>query len=278
MDSIIKGKCFSKELGLSYINAVSHGDNTSVSHIDKDLFSIFLLLEGSLDYVIEGKVVHVDPNDVILVSNNELHYSIVKNGDTCDYILLMLDLEFFIKNNCAEFDYMVFNRALGSDNIIEAQRVLKSGIFDIFKRLDAYVKEEPACLTVINSVVIELLYNLNRQVKKSNSSNYQQEKIKNILTYINSNLNEDLSLDNISARFFLTKQHLCKVFKKHTGFTVNKYISYKRIVVVRELYLKGMSLTQACAEAGFNDYSAFYRAYCKIMHEPPRKSLSKMNF
>lgn len=278
MSTVLNCECFSKEHGFSYIHAVSQGDNTSVSHIDKDLFSVFLLLEGSLDYVIEGKIVHVTPKDVILVGNNELHYSIVKNGNMCNYILLMINLEFFIKNNCTEFDDMVFNRTLGSDNIIDAEKVLNSGIFDIFKRLDSYAQEQPVCLTVLNSVIIELLYNLNRQVEKTNNSNYKHEKIKNILTYINSNLNEDLSLDDIAAKFFLTKQHLCKIFKENTGFTVNKYISYKRIVVVRELYLKGMSLSQACSEAGFNDYSAFYRAYSKIMHESPCKSLSKINF
>ncbi len=278
MNTVFNCECFSKEHGFSYIHAVSHGSNTSVSHVDKDLFSIFLLLDGTLDYVIEGKTVHVTPNDIILVGNNEIHYSVVKNGNMCDYILLMINLDFFIKNNCTEFDDMVFNRTLGSDNIIDAEKVLSSGIFDIFKRLDSYAKEQPVCLTVLNSVIVELLYNLNRQVKKSNNLNYKHEKIKNILTYINSNLSEDLSLEDIAAKFFLTKQHLCKIFKENTGFSVNKYISYKRVVVVRELYLKGMSLSQACSEAGFNDYSAFYRAYSKIMHEPPRKSLSKMNF
>ena len=278
MDTVVNYACFSKEHGFSYINAVSHGDNASVSHIDKDLFSVFLLLEGSIDYVIEGKIVPVTPNTIILVGNNEQHYSIMKNDHACNYILLMIDLDFFIKNNCAEFDDMVFNRTLGSDNVIDDKKVLSSRILDIFKRLDSYVKEQPVCLTVINSVIVELLYNLNRQVKKDNNSNYKHEKIKNILSYINSNLKEELSLDHIASKFFLTKQHLCKIFKENTGFTVNKYISYKRIVVVRELYLKGMSLSQACAEAGFHDYSAFYRAYSKIMHEPPRKSLSKINF
>ncbi len=275
MNTVLNCECFSKEHGFSYIHAVSCGNDVSVSHIDKDLFSIFLLLEGSIDYVIEGKTIHVTPNDIVLVGNNELHYSVAKNGNICEYILLMLNLEFFIKNNCAEFDDMVFNRTLGSDNIIDANKVLNSGIFDIFKRLDSYVKEQPICLPVVNSVTVELLYNLNRQVKKSNNTHFRQEKIKNILDYINNHLNEELSLEAIATAFFLTKQHLCKIFKANTGFTVNKYISYKRIVVVRELYLKGLSLSQACLEAGFSDYSAFYRAYSKIMKEPPRKSLSK---
>ena len=75
----------------------------------------------------------------------------------------------------------------------------------------------------------------------------------------------------------MSREYLCKLFKEGTGFTVNKYISYKRIVLVREYNLKGMSLAVACEKVGFNDYSAFYRAYHKIMNESPSQGMSKIN-
>ncbi len=268
----------SRQYGFCYIHGVEREESRSASHIDKDLFSIFMLLSGELDYVIEGNCLHIKPNDVVLVSNNELHHSIIKDGCECDYFLLMLDLDFFIKNDCGDFAHMVFNRAMGRDNVIPAERVEESGIGDIFKRLDLYAQKEPVCLPVVKSVIIELLYNLNAQSTKVGQPSYQQKNVKKIIEYINNNLTERLSLDDLAAKFFLTKQYLCKVFKKSTGITINKYIAYKRVVLVRELYSKGASLSEACERAGFNDYSAFYRAYSKIMNEPPRKSLSKIDF
>ena len=143
------------------------------------------------------------------------------------------------------------------------------------KRLDNYTKEKTPNLVVVSGVIVELLYNLDRQITKSSKQNYHQEKIKNILEYINDHLTEKISLKDISSRFYLTREYLCRLFKQSTGFTVNKYISYKRIVLVRELHLGGMPLSLACEKAGFNDYSAFYRAYSKIMNEPPRQGISK---
>ena len=271
-------ECVSRKYDFSYIHSVERAASRSVSHIDKDLFSVFMLLSGELDYIIEGNRLHIRPNDVVLVSNNELHHSIIKDGCECDYILLMIDLDFFIKNGCDDFAHMVFNRAMGSGNVIPAETVEKSGISDIFTRLDGYVRQTPVCLPVVKSVIIELLYNLDRQSAKNGTATYQQKNVRQIIEYINQNLTERLSLDDLAAKFFLTKQYLCKVFKKSTGITINKYISYKRVVLVRELYSKGVSLSMACEKAGFNDYSAFYRAYSKIMNEPPRKSLSKIDF
>ena len=268
-------KCSSNEHGFSYIHNINHSEKISASHIDKDLFSIFVLLNGELDYIIEGKQVHLLPNDLLLVGNNELHQSIFKKGVDCEYVLLMLNLDFFIKNNCNDFADMVFNRTLGSNNIITSEKTMSSGIIDIIKRLDMYAKESPANLTVVSCVIIELLYALNKQVVKSQKSIHKQNKIKDIIEYINQNLTEELSLETIAAKFFLTKQHLCKIFKAGTGFTINKYLSYKRIVLVRELYSKGQTLSEACSNAGFKDYSSFYRAYSKIMNAPPSKHLTK---
>ena len=268
----ISNECSSTQHGFSFVHNVSLGENVSVSHIDKDLFSVFILLDGEIDYIVEGKRIHLLPKDMLLVGNNEIHQSIFKKGLECEYVLLMVNLDFFIKHNCTDLSDIFFNR---SDNIIRADRVIESGIYDIVKRLDGYTKDDSPNLVVISSVIIELLYNLDRQVAKTGKQHYKQEKIKDITEYINNHLTEKISLEDIANHFYLTRQYLCRLFKQSTGFTVNKYISYKRIVLVRELHLGGMPLSLACEKAGFSDYSAFYRAYYKIMNVPPREGMSK---
>ncbi len=274
MSDYINHECSSVQHGFSYIHNTTHGESVSASHVDKDLFSVFVLLKGELDYIVEGNLLHLSPQDILIVGNNELHQSILKKDTDCEYILLMINLDFFIKNNCTELTDIVFNRVLGSNNLINADRVTQSAIHDIFKRLDSYTKEQPTNLTVVSCVIVELLYNLNKQVEKTKISTYNQQEIKNIIEYINNHLTEKLTLEHIAKQFYITPQYLCKVFKKSTGITVLRYIAYKRIVLVREYRLKGMSLTAACEKAGFNDYSSFYRACSKITKESPRQSIS----
>lgn len=274
MKNNICAECNSKKYGFSYIHFSGRG-STSAPHIDKDLFSIFMLLGGNVNYDIEGKLIHISPDDILLVGNNELHRCIMNSNKNCEYLLLMVDLDFFIKNNCTEFAQMVFNRNLGGDNVIPADIVKKYGIADVFLRMDKYCREENAPKSVICGVIIELLYNLNKHVENKCASDYSPGKINDIIGYINDNVTEKISLDDIAKRFFLAKPYLCKIFKKNTGYTINRYVSYKRIALVRKAYSNGMSLSEACYKAGFNDYSSFYRAYLKMTNESPRKSLSK---
>ncbi|MBO4468110.1 MAG: helix-turn-helix transcriptional regulator [Clostridia bacterium] len=260
------------QYGFSFIHYSGKAYNSNL-HIDKNLFSIFMLLTGDITYDVEGKIIRIKPDDILLIGNNELHRFIAKQNSNCEYLLLMVNLDFLIKNDCTAFSEMVFNRTPGENNVISADVSIANGINEIIKRLDRYCGEKPPELCVVNGVIIELLYNLNKQVEKSGKTGSNKPKVNDIIDYINDNLTDDLSLDRIAKRFFLTKQYLCKIFKKNTGYTVNKYITYRRIVLVKEAYSNGMTLSEACYKAGFNDYSSFYRAYSRIANKSPRKDL-----
>ncbi len=275
MNEIILRECTSVNHGFSYLHKTGINLQSSAPHVDKDLFAVFMLIEGDVDFVIEGKRIALNPYDIVLVNNNELHHSIIKENSRIDFILLTINLDFFLKNECIDFSDMVFNRALGTGNVVYASDVIKSEVKDIYTRLEKYTLEENPCLTVVKSIIIELLYNLNKLTSNERNSKHGQTKIKNIVEYINEHLTEKLSLDTIAKEFFFTKQYLCRFFKEQTGFTIKKYISYKRIVLMREMCSGGMSIAEASIKAGFESYSSFYRTYSKLMNEPPRNNLTK---
>lgn len=264
--------CSNSKYGFSYLHFSGECKKTAPHH-DRNLFSVVMPINGKLDYEIEGKCIRVTPYDILLVGNNELHRSIVNRNEKYEYLLLMVNLDFFIKNNCTEFSEMVFNRSISNNNVIPADTVIKSSISEIFMQIDRYAREKEPPMSVICGRIIELLYHLNQHVIKSDRADYSQKKISDILAFINENITERLTLDDIAKHFYLTKQYLCKMFKKNTGYTINRYITYKRIALVREAHFNGMTLSEACYKAGFNDYSSFYRAYSKITNESPRKSL-----
>lgn len=142
--------------------------------------------------------------------------------------------------------------------------------------MDGYLAENDGALNIVmKSKLIELLYNLNRISIKSEKHSFYDEHVKEILLYINDNITADLSLDSIAGHFFINKYHLCHMFKQQTGLTVNKYVTYKRILLVRELYAKGVSLIDASIEAGFGNYSNFYKMYLRETGKSPKLDLSK---
>ena len=79
----------------------------------------------------------------------------------------------------------------------------------------------------------------------------------------NRNLSENLSIDHLAERFFFSKYHMMRKFKKETGYTIHTYFISKRLLHARSLIAQGTPVMKAAMQSGFQDYTAFVRAYKK---------------
>ena len=90
-----------------------------------------------------------------------------------------------------------------------------------------------------------------------------------VAEYLNRNIERNLSLDKLARHFFISKYHLCRAFKSYSGISVHSYINHKRIMYAKQLIDSGVTASGAAEKVGFGDYSAFYRAYVKILGKSP---------
>ena len=93
------------------------------------------------------------------------------------------------------------------------------------------------------------------------------------MQYINENLTEDFSLDQMAVRFYTSKYHLSRQFKQFTGLSIFQYIMKKRLIVSRNMLRDGCSVMDACMRCGFSDYSNFLKAFKKEFGMNPSQYL-----
>lgn len=103
------------------------------------------------------------------------------------------------------------------------------------------------------------------------SKDETENRVTEILFYMNKHLSEPITLDDISAHFYISKHHLNKVFRRATGTTVMDYLMRKRVVYAQLLLNNGCHAKEAAFSSGFGDYSSFYRAYVKTLGHTPGK-------
>ncbi len=244
-------------------------------HNHNDQYEILIFLQGNCQFRVEGTVYYMRPGDIVIAQSTEMHM-MFHNRPLAPYerVVITVQNRFFIRNGCEDFKTIFTSRPLGVNNLMSAELVRRHQILEIVQSMDGYLKEnDPALGIVMRSKLIELLYNLNRISVKSEKRSFYNAHVKDILLYINDHITANLSLDAIAGHFFINKYHLCHMFKQQTGLTVNQYITYKRILLVRELYAKGISLTEASVEAGFGNYSNFYKMYCRETGRSPKSDL-----
>ena len=80
--------------------------------------------------------------------------------------------------------------------------------------------------------------------------------------YINENIFDELTIDDIAGAIHVSKYYFCRKFREATKMTVMKYVLKTRIVIASEMLLKERcSLTEISSRCGFSSVSYFSRAF-----------------
>ncbi len=235
-----------------------------------DEYEIYIFLEGDSNCIVENKTYALHPGDMLIFRKNELHRVYHNKKTPYRRFILMISPEFFIKYNCCEYERVFMDTSFDENNMLSAEIVKISGIYDAIMRFKSYTDEyKNQNSPIAASIVTEILYLIEKTIFFEPSAK-GSKLIKNVISYINMNINKDLSLEKLSGEFFVSKYHLCHSFKKTTGLTIKEYINQKRLALVNKYVSEGKSLTAAAAMAGFREYSAFYRTYIKNNKQSPK--------
>lgn len=93
--------------------------------------------------------------------------------------------------------------------------------------------------------------------------------VRQAVDWINGHLSEDLSLETLAEHCYVSKYHLCRLFKDETSFTVVEYILRQRLLRAAALLQRGESVQKAGELAGFQNYSHFIRTFSRLMGISP---------
>lgn len=240
-----------------------------------DFHKVVIFISGKAAYHIEGKAYQLKPWDILLVNRHAIHRPEIDSSVPYERFILWIQndipwqelLKCFQKANDRSYNLVRLNFAL--------QEKMKDILFELENsaKSDEYGKE-----ILTQSLFLQFMVYLNRiflekQYIFDKKSYTFDSQIASILQYINHNLKEDLSVETLSARYYVSKYHLMRKFKQETGYTLHNYIVNKRLLMARTLISNGMPVTKAAQESGFAEYSTFSRAYRKQFKTNPSEEL-----
>lgn len=263
-------------------------DNFKIFHIrDKkdikfeyhhhDFSKIVILIDGDLTYYIEGRAYILKPWDILFVNKNEIHKPVVNPNKYYERIVIWLNPDFMAKYAQGNNDLLKCFEVAIKNNYNLLRLNMKS--IEIIKNLIQDIQNcnnsnEFGSEILKESLFVQLMVLMNRLFLNSDKNrdieDIQYDKtIEGVLNYINSNLENDLSIDTIASEFFISKYYLMRKFKNQIGSSIHNYVVQKRLILARSLISDGLSMSSVCSRCGFNDYSSFVRAFKKVYGVSP---------
>ena len=112
---------------------------------------------------------------------------------------------------------------------------------------------------------------------ESHFGHKEQERLQRIYAFVDQNYHRKVTLDEVAAYSYLTKEAFCRYFKKRTTYTFTDFLNRYRVTHAKRELLAGRSSSEACFLSGFESLSYFNRVFKKITGRTPtafRKSVT----
>lgn len=104
-----------------------------------------------------------------------------------------------------------------------------------------------------------------------NETSTDNQLINNIIVYINKNYMEEISLSALANTFYLSKEHLSRLFKKETGTNLFSYIMGLKLNEAKRLLVQtDLTLEDIAYKLGFSNGNYFSKVFKKNMGQAPR--------
>lgn len=223
-----------------------------------EVYEIFALISGSTDYYVEGVIYNLRPGDILITKRNEAHFMQINPCSEYCQSVVRFNAAALMGNSAAELQEFLDSRPLGQFNCFPKAIFKDTKWLYYLEKMYEY-KDAPDYCQIYLTVLLHELRNAYPQIAQP--GNLCQDLLSQILTYINNNLSQPLSVEHICQQFFISRAQLNRMFRKMTSCSVWDYVVVKRLLYAKALLESGETPASACAKCGFNDYSPFFRAY-----------------
>lgn len=245
-------------------------EDTSLLNIN-EAHELVYCKSGRLSANVEGVSYIIGPGDILITRDAEVHKvepikfpAEFHHMEFSPFYYTIFDPDFRIYRPFTERD-------LGMGCVIPKGKIDSTFLESCFANIAAVPDTYMRRIAVFGALTI-ILSEINRVYEYNNTStcDNRSEILRNIITYVNDHLDEDLNPDSIAANLYISRSQLDRIFKQHLGFTLWKYITFKRLIRARHLLHAGIANNEVARQCGFGDYSTFYKVYTKIYDTPPR--------
>lgn len=235
---------------------------------------ILLLVSGQGSYVVDGNRYLLSAGDIVLIGSRSVHKPEFLDSAVYERIILYVSPEYLQKMSTDDSNLLsIFSGSRGHVLRLKEQR--RKAVFSLAERLEKDLAQDAFGRDVLSRAdLLHLLVELGRSIL-DNAANLprpsmpENRRVVEIMEYLDGNLFEQIDIDRLAERFYISKFYMMRLFQKETGTTIYAYLTQKRLLRARELMNGGMRATEACYACGFHSYSSFTRAYAKYFGTTP---------
>ena len=248
---------------------------TKKKHHYHNTYELYYLYSGERYYFIKDKTYHVKRGNLVLIKAYDIHCTSDFSHSGYDRCLIMFkksllsDISEAIGTNlfeCFERDIHLIPLSFQEQSFVET----------LLTTMVSENKNEGAGHEdFIKAAMVQLLLLTARHADSAAESIGDgvvtaNKTVSSVAAYINNNYNEDITLERVAEKFFISPCYFSRTFKRVTGLSFTEYLNGVRIKEAQRLLAtEDMSISEICERIGYKSTTHFGRSFKAIVGMSP---------
>lgn len=243
-------------------------------HAHTDL-ELILQLDGAMHVETSAESFDCSAGDLLLFNPNQAH-AFHKIGETCTALVLQIDLsfcqEYFPKIRNIRFSAAELSTIVPEKALFDIKTICFNIGYHYFGQLPAF---EFRCMSDVNRLfsylMIAVPHELISDDEYMSALNFEQ-RMERIVSYVNENYTEKISLKDIAEREGLTTSYLSHFFKDNLNQNFQTYVNTLRFEHALYLLRKtDLRIIDICLQSGFSDSKYLNQMFQKVYGMTPKE-------
>lgn len=251
---------------LLYIDTTSAGNHIHCMHKHNRILEILLIQSGHGVYCVEDERYLIESGDVIICNAGSIHDQIPCKAEP--YItscIGLTDLQLHgLPVNCLiePGSPSLFHHPAQFGEIYTLSQFIRRHMQGANQTDRLLCHHLMLCLLELTLQMIS--------VWPRQSPQREEPLVRQIKKYIDAHYAEDISLNQLSALFYISPYHLSHLFKKHFDYPLMQYVIRRRVGEAQSLLMSTrISVTDVASQTGFADTSHFSKLFVKYVGMSP---------
>lgn len=269
---------------VSYQCLSEYDSNSFLWHCHPEI-EITYVKKGSMHYRVNNHSFHLKEGDIIFCNSNALHSGEMENQKDCSYIPITFDPKliygFFQSTICTKYvDPVTQNPAVYAMHI-DYSETWHTVFRDHMLKVISLDKERPNFYELDISIHMQTMWKLLAehfplQTNSPVADLTEYERIRKILSYIEQNYMNRITLTDISENIHLCESECTRLFKRHMNTTLFTFLKEYRIERSLEYLNTKESISSIAGKTGFSDSNYYTKVFSKIKGCSPREYRKKL--
>lgn len=241
------------------LNSFAENNIRRVYRHHHEFYELYLFLGGNAEFLVEDRTVPLCRNTLLLLppgTSHSLKFLDAKSAYQRTVLWILPDLVARVSDG--DWSEPVETRLSEADGVIFGR--LLSLLGDEQDRREQDFSEFEGRDTVYADYIRLILTQLMRLREQSGRTSAF---LRRAQAYLAAHLQDDLRAETVAAALHMGKTHLMRRFHAESGVSLHAYIVKLRLQRARRLLALGVGAGECAAQAGFSEYTTFYKAFVR---------------